>query len=198
MSGRARGQGGFTLIELLVAIVITGIIVAALTEAVIQGFKTTDATSARVARSSAAQALTSAVTEDVHRAETVARTADPEPIGNCVTRDAGRFIRFTWTDTTVAHVAVYALDPTGDAGDHDLVRYECVAGGLPVRRILGHFPDAVGAPSAVTVACKAAITDTSTALCPDPGTPATVVLSIRVDPYPLPASQLTLQRRLSS
>ena len=192
-----RREGGFTLVELLVTVVISGIIVGVITEALIQGFRTTDATSTRVARSSAVQAFAHAVTEDVQRAETVAAASAAVSETDCVTADDGRFLRLAWSAGTDNRTAVYALDPTGDGG-HDLVRWLCVGTALPVPRVLGHIADTAGSPPPVTVACKALSTDPSTAACPStPGSPDTVVLSIRIDPAPLPPSELTLQRRMT-
>lgn len=199
MTGRRRDEGGFTLVELLVVIAILAIITGALTEALIQGFRLTDTTGARVARSSALQAFTTFVTDDIHRAETVFTTYEDA----CVTNDAGRFLRLSWTEDSGTHVAVYALDPVGD-GDHDLVRWECAGGGGPVARRLGRISDPVGSPPAVTVTgCKAKASDASTAACsPAPNTPgadetpAAVVLSLQVDPVPVAPSPLTAQRRV--
>lgn len=190
-------ESGFTLVELLVTIVITGIIIGVITEALIQGFRTTDATSARVARSSAVQAFTSAVTDDVQRAETVAALSAAVSESDCVTADDGRFLRLAWSAGTDSRTAVYALDPTSDGG-HDLIRWLCVGTASPVARVLGHIADAAGSPPPVTVACKTLSTDPTTTDCPStPGSPDTVVLSIRIDPAPLPPSELTVQRRMS-
>ena len=184
-------EAGFTLPELLVTVSIMSIIGAALTGAVFLGFRTTDATGARVARSSAVQALTAYFTEDVQRAESVGTTLTAEPSGpnECATAPAGRLVRLAWTEDNVPHAVVYALDPpTGTA--QEVVRWSC-RGNVAVSRVIGHLVHDVGSPLPLEVRCDGGP-------CPDvPGTPATVTLRIYTDPSASPAApvEFTVRRR---
>lgn len=61
----ARGDAGFTLIELLLVVIITGIIVVPLGDALIMYFRNTDATAARISLSHDAEISAAYVASDV-------------------------------------------------------------------------------------------------------------------------------------
>ena len=190
---RRDDESGFTLVELLVAIVILGLIAFSLTEAVILGLKTTDATAASSSRSVAAQTLTSYFTDDVQSAETVDTTAPSCLNGGPVAGSV--FLHLAWTDRQVRadqqvrRDVSYALDPPG-ASEQELVRWSCSDGGARASRILGHFTrdGSVGAAEPVAAACGAAPACPST---PAASPPATVTLTIQA----APSLTLTVHRR---
>jgi len=177
-SRRCRGDAGFTLTELLVVTVILSVIGFALTEAIILGLRTTDATAASSSRSTSAQTLASYFTDDAQSAQTVS-AAD----GSCATGPV--FLHLTWTDQVRKDVS-YGLDPVG-GDDQDVVRWSCAGGGAPDRRILGHFTrdGTVGAGEPVVVTCDGGD-------CPaNAGAPT--VITLHIDDTP--ALDLTVRRR---
>ena len=175
---RGGDESGFTLVELLAVVAILGVIGYALTESVILGFRTTDATAASSSRSVAVQTLTSYFTGDAQSADEVS-TNDP----GCATEPV--FLHLTWTDQSVARSVSYGLHPVAGP-EQELVRWSCAGGGAPDRKILGHFSQNPS-PGAVPVSARC-----DGAVCPaTPGTPATVTLEVQSTP----TLSLTVRRR---
>jgi prepilin-type N-terminal cleavage/methylation domain-containing protein len=72
VSARAgRGEGGVTLIELLVAMSLMGLLISALTGAIVVGFRSTSDTHTSLDQSNAEQIITTYVTKDVQAADAV-------------------------------------------------------------------------------------------------------------------------------
>ena len=72
MSARTRrSEAGVTLIELLVAVSLMGLLMTALTGAVIVGFRSTRDTHTSLDQSNAEQIITTYVTKDIQAADTV-------------------------------------------------------------------------------------------------------------------------------
>lgn len=150
MKGRRPAEGGFSLIELLAVISILGVVSFALTEAVILGFKTTDATVDDVSRSVAVQALQSYFTGDAQSADAVS-TEDPAP--TCSPVPEGVFLHLAWTDQGRARDVSYALLPDGPAGEVELIRRSWTGCGAPDTKMLGHFSFEPGGPPPVLALC---------------------------------------------
>jgi prepilin-type N-terminal cleavage/methylation domain-containing protein len=70
----SRRDDGFTLVELLVAVAITAMIIPVLTGALVVGWRTTDATIARIADTRDRQLVPSLFTRDVMSSQTFATT----------------------------------------------------------------------------------------------------------------------------
>jgi prepilin-type N-terminal cleavage/methylation domain-containing protein len=70
----SRSDDGFTLVELLVAVAITAMIVPVLTGALVVGWRTTDATIARIADTSDRQLAPSLFTRDIMSTQSFATT----------------------------------------------------------------------------------------------------------------------------
>ena len=131
-------EGGFTLIELLAVISILGIISFGLTEAVILGFKTTDAITTDVTRIVGVQALRSYITDDIARAEQV-NDPDPAAVDGC-SASPEAFLHLAWNEGAgVVSEVTYSLEPDVPAidGQLQLVRWACGAAGSPGKRMLG-------------------------------------------------------------
>jgi len=135
-AGRRGDEGGFTLIELLAVISILGVISFTLAEAVILGFKTTDAVTTDITRFVGVQALRSYFTDDVRRAQKV---SDPDPAAPACTASPEAFLSLSWTEEDgTLRVVVYSLESESPtiAGERQLVRWSCVATGAPEKRML--------------------------------------------------------------
>lgn len=143
-----REQSGFTLIELIVSVLILGIIGGAVSQAVVVALTTTDGSVARISGAVASETLTSYLSADAHSADEV---ADPDSPA-CATGDpAGVFLRLSWTDGGT-RLAEYSLEPATGL-EQDIVRWFCVEGSAPSRRVLGHFSSDEGGPSPVIARC---------------------------------------------
>jgi prepilin-type N-terminal cleavage/methylation domain-containing protein len=172
MSLMMQDDRGFTLVELLVAIVILGVVVAAISASIIVGLKTTDRTSQRLAESHDAQMVSSFFATDVESATDVSLTDTACSGGSTVV------VRFSWTEsdspsTTVDHVASYVIeqDPAGTPGaEKRLVRRSCLGSGLAPAGavVVAHMPLTAADPS---VTCDSAAPGTCTA------TPAQVAIT---------------------
>lgn len=174
--GRGRGDAGFTLVELLVVIAILGIIGYPLTESLILGLRTTDATAASSSRSVAIQALSSYFTGDAQSAETVLFTDS-----SCATQPV--FLNLEWSDKMTTQKVSYSLDPVSGP-EQDLIRWSCTGtGGSPERRVLGHFSRGADTTQPPVVASCAEL-------------PACRTITLTFPPDP--ALTLTVRRRTGS
>ena len=167
--GPTRGEAGFTLVELIVSVLILGIVGAAVTQSIIVALRTTDGSVTRISGAVASEALTSYFAADAQSADEVADPAAPA----CATGDpAGVFLRLSWTDEGT-RVAEYSLEPaTGP--EQDVVRWFCVEGSSPSRRLLGHFSRDGASPPPVSALCDGAICP------PDAQFPQRVTLMVHV------------------
>lgn len=92
---RWRGEEGFTLPELMVSVVILGIIMSALTGAIITGLKVTDGTALRIKESTDAQLASAYFASDMQSSTAVLPTVHPVcalPVG------ASAVVSFSWED----------------------------------------------------------------------------------------------------
>lgn len=171
-------DAGFTLVELLVVIAMLGIIGYPLTESLILGLRTTDATAASSSRSVAIQALSSYFTGDAQSAETVSTTDS-----SCATEPV--FLHLEWSDKLTTQKVSYSLDPVSGP-EQDLIRWSCTGtGGSPERRVLGHFSRRADATEPPVVASCAELPDCRT-------------ITLRFPLPPDPALTLTVRRRTGS
>ncbi|MDQ3757937.1 MAG: prepilin-type N-terminal cleavage/methylation domain-containing protein, partial [Actinomycetota bacterium] len=136
-----RGEAGFTLIELIVVISITGIVMGALSSAVVVGLRTVDGTTEQLADSHDLQLLSIYFPADVQssiegRIDTT--TATPAPTG-CATEPGGtNLVRFQWTEPggTQAFKVAYQLESS--SGQTVLARTSCVDSGALRRIVVAH------------------------------------------------------------
>ena len=137
---RLRRTDGFTLVELLVAVVILGIITAALATAVRVTFRTTDEASERLVAAQSVNISASAFGSDAQSADTVF-AGDPTgaPCGG-----SGARLSLLWDDAGVRSVASYHLD----AGV--LRRTHCVAGQPDRPQTLSATVTSLGVPQCAT------------------------------------------------
>lgn len=183
---RRRDERGFTLVELLTAVVVLGIVGAAVTQGIVVTLRTTDGSVARISGSIASEALTSYFSADASSAETVVVPAGPAcaPVGT-----SGVFLRLTWNDNDPANpgprMTEYALDPA-TGGEQELVRWHCNASPTPSRRVLGQFVHDPSGPPPVVARCDDAV-------CPAASSPEEVSLLVRIEDAP--ASEVTVRRR---
>ena len=98
-----RGQAGVTLVELLVATAILGIIIPALTSALVIGWRTTDDTIARLSDNRNRALTPSLWTRDAQAATAVDTNGG---FTTCLSGGDTLLARFTWTETPLTGPAV--------------------------------------------------------------------------------------------
>ena len=157
----SRGDEGFTLPELMITSVILGVIMAAITGALIVGFKTTDTTNQRLVESHDAQAAGVLFVNDVASAYNVSRI-------DSACGGAGTLVSFTLTDTLTG-TASYVL--SGTNATRQLNRVFCPRSGAASTQPVASALGATG-PS---VSCSP---DNSCEGVPGTSEPRTVTLSI--------------------
>lgn len=148
-----RPDSGVTLVELLVAAAIMGLVVPAITGALIIGWRTTDATVASLSDSRNRLLLPSLFTRDVQSAATVdTSTADT----TCTQAGDTVVVRMRWTETPatgspVARVTTYVTRAGG--GQTLLERRFCddSTGSMALRSSVSLVYGVVGAPA---VTCR--------------------------------------------
>lgn len=198
--GHGNGEGGFTLIELLAVVTILGIISFALTEALIVGFKTTDAVTTDVTRTVGIQALRSYFIGDGKRARQVS-TGDT-PCATASPPSVEVLLHLYSNDQGSATEVAYSLESDGpQVGQRQIVRTSCAAGGSRDRRLLGTLEFDPAGPEPLIARCKpvrAAATEPDEGPCPTaPGEPATITLRALTNrPKDPPVTvDLTVRRR---
>jgi prepilin-type N-terminal cleavage/methylation domain-containing protein len=98
-----RSDAGVTLVELLVVVAISGLVIPALTGALVLGWRTTDATIASLGDSRNRQLAPSLFTRDAQNALTVDTTAADT---TCLSAGDTLLVRMRWTETPAAGAAV--------------------------------------------------------------------------------------------
>lgn len=141
---RTRSDSGLTLVELLVCVAIVGLVVPALTAALVIGWRTTDETVSRLSDSRNRQITPSLFTRDVQSANSV--DADGS-VSTCLQGGDTLLVRFTWTETpatgaTVTRVAAWAW--TG--GTTKLVERRFCATGSSITSSVTTAHDVAAAP----------------------------------------------------
>lgn len=136
VSPRARSEAGVTLVELIVAIAIGGIIMAALSNALIVGFRTTDQTQIRLAESHDTQLVANYFSSDVAstRATDISLAPGaPAPCGSGVTAGGSNVISLPFAPRPDGATPL-AVAYRKEAGN--LVRYKCPPGGAAQRVVV--------------------------------------------------------------
>jgi prepilin-type N-terminal cleavage/methylation domain-containing protein len=195
-----RDDRGFTVVELLIAIVILGIIMVPLADAVMAFLRNTDDTTRRLSESHDAQLSAAYFAQDVASIGTRNWTAYPYPLKQSVELNApatgglypcgpagtpAAVVRFAWDDPTAASAnqevrVAYVVQTVG--GERQLHRIKC-AGGSTTDKVLAHHVAATGptvtclSPTTCTAAAvPQSVTLTLTIQDPDSSVPYTVVL----------------------
>lgn len=143
---RLRSDSGLTLVELLAAVAITGVIVPAMTGALIIGWRTTDGTIARLSDNRNRSITPSLWTPDAQRATTVDKDG---AVSTCLAAGDTLLARFTWTETPLtgsAETRVAAWVWTGSATKR-VERHYCDTGSS-ITSSVATAHDVAGAPVA--------------------------------------------------
>lgn len=132
---RARSEAGVTLVELIVAIAIGGIIMAALSNALIVGFRTTDQTRIRLAESHDTQLVANYFSSDVAstRAADISLLDVPAPCGSGVAAGGSNVISLPFAPRPDGATPL-AVAYRKEGGN--LVRYKCPPGGAAQRVVV--------------------------------------------------------------
>lgn len=124
-----RDERGFTLIETLVAVTVMGVIVGAITTALMLFFTTTQDTTDRLAESPEAQIASTYLTRDAQSVQvTTSRCAQSSwPAGSTHLASFGRRDPMASTDPTDdrAVIASYVVSTASGSTQKQLRRYEC-------------------------------------------------------------------------
>src|SRR4051794_3642848 len=117
---RRHEDEGFTLIELLIAVTLMGMVMAALTSAMIVAFRTVDSTRETVTDSAGAQLLSAYLVSDAQSSDHVM------PAGACTSSPV---LELRWTDADKSGTTdvVYKAESDGVGGSR-LVRVEYAVG----------------------------------------------------------------------
>jgi prepilin-type N-terminal cleavage/methylation domain-containing protein len=188
-----RDDRGVTLIEVLVAIVILGIIIVPLGNALISFSRNTDDTTRRLSESHDVQIMAAYFAQDVQSVGVRKWTTDGYPLEQSVEVNApagggiykcgttgtpAAVVRFAWDDPTTASglrrvIVSYVVTPPTVGAERQLHRITCVASppdpSTPTSDIvLAHNVDTVDLPTCPT-SCTAA-----------PAVPQTVTLTVKI------------------
>ena len=98
-----RSETGLTLVELLVAVAITGVVIPALTAALMIGWRTTDDTIARLSDNRNRALTPSLWTRDAQSATSVDGNS---AVSTCLSAGDTLLARFAWTETPLTGPAV--------------------------------------------------------------------------------------------
>ncbi len=151
-----KSEDGFTLVELMVSVAILGIIIGAISAAIIVGLQTSDRTTNRLAESHDAQDVAAFFVTDMQSAVTVTYkamdTVSMVPAG-CSPASSPLLV-FSWTDPSAGAEMVSYYSATSGS-ETQLVRQQCVAGSastVVVAHLLGSSTPLVACvPTACTV-----------------------------------------------
>lgn len=142
-----RPDDGATLVELLAAVIIIGMIGAALTESIILGLRATEQTDRRVSESLDRQLVSTYFTRDVHSAQSV----NTETCGDATEGETKLSLR--WDDGADTTVVSYVFE----ADQRRLIRRSCLNGApRDVNSVASHL----AGDGAVSLVCP-----------PEPGCP---------------------------
>lgn len=148
---RARAQAGFTLVELLLSVAIMGVVVPALTGAMVIGWRTTDDTIARLSDNRNREITPSLFTRDAQSA-TAVDTDSTDP--TCLAAGDTLLVRFRWTETPLTGTAVTPVAAWVWTGSTTKLveRRSCDTGGA----ISGSVSTAHDVAAAPVVTCRTA------------------------------------------